>query len=124
MQKLLIIIMCSASFLLTSCAIYKIDVQQGNVVTQEMLDQLIIGMPMPKVRFIMGTPLIVDVFHQQRWDYLYSFQAGYGEREQRHMSLFFENGKLARVDGDIAPRRNTQPNSPNTQPVAPDEPLL
>lgn len=123
MQKLLIIIMCSASFLLTSCAIYKIDVQQGNVVTQEMLDQLAVGMSMSKVRFIMGTPIIVDVFHQQRWDYVYNFQAGGGEREQRRISLFFNKGNLARIDGDIAPK-TTPTTTPSAKPVLPEEPIL
>lgn len=123
MQKLLIIIMCSASFLLTSCAIYKIDVQQGNVVTQEMLDQLAVGMPMSKVRFIMGTPIVVDVFHQQRWDYVYNFQAGGGEREQRRISLVFNKGNLASIDGDIAPKI-TPTTTPNAQPVLPEEPIL
>ena len=123
MQKLLIIIMCSASFLLTSCAIYKIDVQQGNVVTQEMLDQLAVGMPMSKVRFIMGTPIVVDVFHQQRWDYVYNFQAGGGEREQRRISLFFNKGNLARIGGDIAPKTSTT-TTPSVKPVLPEEPIL
>jgi outer membrane protein assembly factor BamE len=126
MQKLLIIIMCSASFLLTSCAIYKIDVQQGNVVTQEMLNQLSIGMPMSKVRFIMGTPVIVDVFHQQRWDYIYSFQPSGKERdrEQRRISLFFENSNLVKIDGDIKPRQDAQPNQPNTPSAPNNEPIL
>jgi outer membrane protein assembly factor BamE len=104
MQKFLITVFCSASLLLSGCAIYKVDVRQGNLVTQEMLDQLALNMPTKKVRFIMGTPLLVDVFHQQRWDYLYSFQPGAGEaaRKQRKISLFFdENERLTQVKGDV-----------------------
>jgi len=102
MQKLLITAFCSASLLLYGCAIYRVDVRQGNLVTQKMLDQLALNMPTKKVRFIMGTPLLVDVFHQRRWDYLYSFQAGKAAREQRKISLFFdENERLTEVKGDV-----------------------
>ena len=89
MQKFLMTAFVSTSLLLSGCAVYKIDVRQGNIVTQEMLDQLELDMPAKKVQFIMGTPIMVDVFHQQRWDYLYSLQAGAGERQQRQISLFF-----------------------------------
>ncbi len=82
--------------------VYRIDVQQGNVVTQEMLAQLQPGMEKSKVRFIMGTPLIVDTFHTNRWDYLYSMQeGGTGTREQRRITLYFEDDKLARVEGNV-----------------------
>ncbi len=84
--------------------VYRIDIQQGNVVTQEMLAQLRPGMDKRKVRYIMGTPLVIDTFHQDRWDYIYSFRKGSSwTREQRRISLFFENGKLARVEGDVRP---------------------
>jgi outer membrane protein assembly factor BamE len=89
---------------LTGCSrwIYRIDVQQGNIVTQDMLAQLHPGMEKDKVRFIMGTPLIVDVFHDSRWDYIYSSQPGGKQREQRTVSLYFnKNGTLARVAGDV-----------------------
>jgi outer membrane protein assembly factor BamE len=89
---------------LSACSrlIYRIDVQQGNVVTQDMLAQLHAGMEKDKVRFIMGSPLLVDVFHQNRWDYIYSMQPAGGKREQRQVSLYFNNeDKLARISGDI-----------------------
>jgi outer membrane protein assembly factor BamE len=102
MRKLLILHCLSFGLFLTGCAIHKVDVQQGNIVTQEMLDQLELDMPTKKVRFIMGTPMMVDAFHQQRWNYLYSIQIDGGERKQRHLSLFFdESQKLTRVDGDV-----------------------
>jgi outer membrane protein assembly factor BamE len=101
--------------LLSSCAIYKIDVQQGNLITQEMLDQLYVGIPAKKARFILGTPLLVDTFHPKRWDYLYSFQAGGDKREQRRITLFFdESDSLARIDGDV--RIGSRP-MPKTTPV-------
>lgn len=98
------------------CAVYKIDVQQGNLVSQEMLDQLELNMPSQKVRFIMGTPLVVDVFHQNRWDYIYNFQPGGKERQQRRISLFFENEQLVRVEGDV-----TWGKEKKTKPVIPSE---
>ncbi len=102
MPKFLIITLINANFFLGACAVYKIDVQQGNVVTQAMLDQLTVGMAAKKVRFIMGTPVIIDLFHQQRWDYLYSLQAGGHERRQRHIALFFdEDEHLLRIEGDV-----------------------
>ena len=73
MKKLLIIIACIASLYLTGCTnsrfhlVHKIDVQQGNVVTQEELNQLKPGMTRRQVQYIMGSPMVADVFHQDRW---------------------------------------------------------
>lgn len=84
--------------------VYKIDIQQGNVVTQDMIDQLKPGMTRRQVRFIMGNPLIVDTFHPNRWDYLYSIQPGGGQRQQERMSLYFgENDQLVGLNGDFMP---------------------
>jgi len=85
--------------------VYKIDIPQGNVITQDMLALLKPGMPKDKVRFIMGTPLIVDTFHKDRWDYIYSFQKGGGDRSQRKISLYFKENSLTRVAGDVKPAR-------------------
>jgi outer membrane protein assembly factor BamE len=81
--------------------LHKIDIQQGNVVDQEMLDQLKPGMDKKQVKFIMGTPVLIDPFHNERWEYIYSFQEGGTVREQRHITLHFENDKLAYISGDI-----------------------
>ncbi len=83
--------------------VHKIDIQQGNVVTQEMLAQLQPGMDKKKVNFVMGSPVIMDTFHADRWDYLYTFQPGDGRAERRRITLVFEDDKLARVEGDIVP---------------------
>jgi outer membrane protein assembly factor BamE len=79
---------------------YRIDVRQGNHVTQEMVEQLKPGQSKEQVRFILGTPLIMDPFHAERWDYLYRFQPGHGKAEQRRISIFFSDEKLARISGD------------------------
>lgn len=81
--------------------VYRIDVQQGNVVDQEMLDKLKPGMDKNQVKFVMGTPLIKDPFHSNRWDYIYIMEPGSGERKQRLITLYFRDDKLAYVEGDI-----------------------
>lgn len=85
--------------------VYTIDVQQGNVITQEMLAKLKFGMNKKKVRFVMGTPLITDTFHSDRWDYVYTFKEGRNQREQRRVTLFFEDELLARIEGDVVAAR-------------------
>ncbi|QID18160.1 outer membrane protein assembly factor BamE [Nitrogeniibacter mangrovi] len=80
---------------------YRLDIRQGNFVTQDMISQLKKGMSREQVRFALGTPLLTDVFHADRWDYVYRFKPGYGETEQRIVTLYFENDKLARVAGDV-----------------------
>lgn len=84
---------------------YKIDVQQGNVLTQDMASQLKPGLTKDQVRFILGTPMLMDMFHANRWDYVYRLQKGStGEVEIRKFSAFFDaNDKLVRVAGDVAP---------------------
>lgn len=83
--------------------IYKIDIQQGNYIDQDMLNTLQLGMTKRQVQFVLGTPLINDPFHQDRWDYLYRFKpGGGGEIVQRHATLYFENDRLARVETETA----------------------
>ena len=77
---------------------YKIEIQQGNFISQEMVSQLKEGMSKEQVRSIMGTPLLTDIFHAERWDYIFSRQTPDGRQEQRGLALFFADGKLARID--------------------------
>jgi len=80
---------------------YKIEIQQGNYISQDLVSQLKPGMSKDQVRFILGTPLLTDIFHAERWDYVYWREASSGKRESRKLALFFEAGKLARIDGDV-----------------------
>jgi outer membrane protein assembly factor BamE len=82
---------------------YRIPIQQGNVLTQERVDQLQPGMAKRQVRHLMGTPMLVDPFHQNRWDYVYTFRPPRGDTEERRISLYFENDQLARIEGDMRP---------------------
>ena len=82
---------------------YKMDIQQGNVVTQEMMEKLKPGMTPSQVRFILGTPLVVDAFHKDRWDYVYRYTKGGTVQEHRRIVVVFQDQKLARIEGDVIP---------------------
>lgn len=83
--------------------VYKIDIAQGNIITQEMIDQLEPGMTRRQVIYVMGTPLVRDPYNQNRWDYIFNYQPGGGERGQERISLHFENDALVSFDGDFEP---------------------
>jgi outer membrane protein assembly factor BamE len=82
---------------------YRIDIQQGNYISQEMVSQLKTGMTKEQVRFILGTPMVTDIFHSDRWDYVYWRETPKGSRERRNLTVLFEEGQLARIDGDAVP---------------------
>lgn len=101
--------------LLTGCsswsfplAPYKIDVQQGNHVTQDMVEKLKPGMTKSQVRFILGTPLVTDMFHADRWDYFYSYQKGGKITEQRRITVLFDKDVLKKIEGDVTPAAVTE----------------
>lgn len=94
---------------------YKMDIQQGNVVTPKMMMQLRPGMTKSQVRFIMGTPLLSDPFHSDRWDYFYQMRKGGKIIEQRRVILEFEGDALKRVRGDVVPT-GTDPNALTSEP--------
>ena len=80
---------------------YTIDIQQGNYVSREMVSQLKPGMSKDQVRFVLGSPLLTDVFHADRWDYVYYHKPPGGKIEERKLAVFFKDGKLERLDGDV-----------------------
>jgi outer membrane protein assembly factor BamE len=83
--------------------VYKIPIEQGNILTQEMVDQLKPGMSKSQVEYVLGSPVIRDTFNNERWDYLYSIQPAKGERKQHRLSVFFVDGKLNTISGDFFP---------------------
>ncbi|WP_061541676.1 outer membrane protein assembly factor BamE [Collimonas fungivorans] len=85
---------------------YRIDIQQGNFVSKEMLAQVKEGMTREQVRFALGTPLLTDLFHDDRWDYVFRLQKGNGEVTTSRVSVFFNGNLLARVDGGNLPTEN------------------
>lgn len=80
---------------------YKPEIQQGNYVSQDMVAQVKPGMSREQVRFLLGTPLLTDIFHGDRWDYVYWREDTAGKREQRRVALFFDDNKLSRMEGDV-----------------------
>ncbi|MGR9014000.1 MAG: outer membrane protein assembly factor BamE [Gammaproteobacteria bacterium] len=105
------ILAIAASLTLASCTtiltnlpgVYTVDVQQGNMVDQDMIDQLRPNMNQRQVLYIMGSPMLVDFFHKKRWDYLYSAQLDGGSRQQKRISLYFDDDRLVGVQGDFKP---------------------
>ncbi|XXK28894.1 outer membrane protein assembly factor BamE [Arenicellales bacterium nBUS_45] len=85
--------------IVTGCfSSYRVEIQQGNVISAEQIEKLIPGTPRDEVRFILGTPLIEDPFHAQRWDYFYSLDPAKGEKvTQYRLSIWFEDEKIART---------------------------
>ena len=81
---------------------YKPEIQQGNYLSQEIIAQVKPGMTREQVRFLLGTPLLTDIFHADRWDYVYWREAENGKRESRRVALFFSDNKLERIVGDVA----------------------
>jgi outer membrane protein assembly factor BamE len=88
---------------------YKIDIQQGNYVTQDMVEKLKPGMTKSQVRFALGTPLVTDAFHNDRWDYIYVLQKKGRVAEQRRIAVVFSEDKLLRIDGDVKPAGAEKP---------------
>ncbi|MES9902857.1 MAG: outer membrane protein assembly factor BamE [Sedimenticola sp.] len=121
MQKHLTISACLAAVILSGCSsmeeltgvvpdlfaktslVYRPDVQQGNVVDQETVNKLKPNMSKSQVSYLMGTPMLMDVFHQNRWDYVYRIKKGSGETTQKRITLLFEDDRLAGMDGDFRP---------------------
>ncbi len=84
--------------------VYKIGIPQGNIITQDMVDQLRPGMTKRQVIFVMGSPLVRDPYHQNRWDYVYNYQPGGGVRGQERITVLFDdNDQLISFSGDFVP---------------------
>lgn len=82
---------------------YRIDIQQGNFVSKEMISQLREGMTMDQVRFVLGTPMLSDIFHAERWYYPFRFLKGNGEVTASRVTVYFKDGLLERFEGGDLP---------------------
>jgi outer membrane protein assembly factor BamE len=91
------------SFLERLPFVYRMPVQQGNIVTEEMIDAVQTGMTKQQVRYLLGTPLLLDMFHQDRWDYIYSIKRGDNPMQVKRLTLWFKDDALERIDGDMRP---------------------
>jgi outer membrane protein assembly factor BamE len=112
MRSVFFCIFLLGSQLLISCStilnnlpgVYTIPIQQGNIVDQTMIDQLRPDMTERQVLYILGSPMLVDTFHQKRWDYLYSNQPSGEDRQQKKVSILFnEDGLVSGIQGDFKP---------------------
>ena len=108
MKRILILLLlplagCSPKNPISILTPHKIEIQQGNPVTQEMLDQLRPGMTPAQVRYLLGTPLIVDPFRSDRWDYVYRLVKGGKVQEQRRITVVFDQGRFKGIEGDVVP---------------------
>ena len=91
---------------------YRIDARQGNYVDQDMVAQLKRGMTREQVRFVLGSPLVVDLFRKDRWDYVYRYVPGSRQAEQRVISVYFVDDRLDRVEGDVQAASDAAPSAP------------
>jgi outer membrane protein assembly factor BamE len=91
-----------AALALTAC-VYRIDIQQGNLLDDEDIVQIEVGMTRSQVQFLLGTPMVADSFHRDRWDYAYYFRRGRSpDLIQRWVVVHFENDRVTRIDRDLA----------------------
>lgn len=92
--------------------VYKIDIDQGNVITQNMINQLRSNMTKRQVIYILGSPLLTDPFSVNRWDYIYSIRHKGEDRQEDRLTLFFASDHLTRVEGTLKPDLNSPPTPP------------
>jgi len=100
MRKILITTLVLVGLALGSqgCSAYRIDIRQGNTLEPSVVDSLQVGMTKQQVIFLLGTPLLQDPFHPNRWDYAYTFQPGGGKMTRQHLTLYFEGDGLLKID--------------------------
>ena len=91
--------------------VYRIDIQQGNIIEDEMVEQLEPGMNKSQVRYVMGSPMVTDTFHQDRWDYFYSLKLGSGASVSKRLTLTF-NGDLLETIEEIGPQEEMTEKAP------------
>lgn len=102
--------------------VYRPALQQGNVITQQMVDSLKPGMTREQVAYVMGEPVVRNPFNDNRWDYVYTLQApGYADKNAL-LSVFFEDGELSHFDSDIEPSDDADGETRDDSPDAADEP--
>jgi outer membrane protein assembly factor BamE len=101
MRKLLII--CALTAALSSCSqfVQKMDIDQGNIVSQEQVARIHIGMTETQVKDILGQPILINVFDKSRLDYVYSYKPGHGVTSVSSMTVIIKNGKVAEITGNL-----------------------
>jgi len=101
--------------------VYKIDINQGNYLSQDMVDRLQVGMTRQQVRATLGTPLVTSAFRDSRWDYVYEFTRQGRLREHRQFTVYFAEEKLSRWEGDEMPQSVVELNRSAASKALPSE---
>lgn len=104
--------------------VYKLTVQQGNIVTQDMLDQLKVGMTPRQVAYVMGTPLLKSPFDQTRWDYIYTLERRDEVVKSYRIAVFFEDELFSRYEGEVPAAEHPEHQQEILEEEKPDEKLL
>ncbi|HEX7037827.1 MAG TPA: outer membrane protein assembly factor BamE [Pseudomonadales bacterium] len=125
MRPLILALLAAALAAQVGCSlprVHKVAVQQGNVITQEMIDRLKPGMTRSQVAYVMGEPVLRHAFEKDRWDYIYTLQIPGYYSDQKRVSLYFENDVLAYFTGDYAPSsaKATEEHEPTTASASAD----
>ena len=108
--------------LLSGC-VYKIDVEQGNFVTTDLVEKLTPGMTKNQVKLLLGTPLVTDIFHADRWDYYFDNAKGGKRLAHKRLTVFFKDDKMVSFTGDANPPLPPPTRSaPEAAPAAPAPP--
>ena len=97
---LLLLILLYGGCSIVDPLVYKLPKQQGNITDYKDVDKLELGMNKAQVKFIMGTPMAIDSFNQNRWVYAYTYKSPGGELTRNTMILLFDNGKLSNIEGE------------------------
>jgi len=107
----LVLLMALGAFLLDACSIYRVAVQQGNVITQKELAKVHPGMDKLEVRTALGSPILQDPWYPDRWTYVYSYKPAYGRTEVRQIELQFKDDRLESISGDVKAADSGAPGS-------------
>jgi outer membrane protein assembly factor BamE len=122
MRTLLVLLAITS---LTACGmvgfpgVYRINIEQGNIINQELVDQLKPGMSRRQVRFILGTPLVEDPFNTDRWDYLYSVRNGLNIIDEAKLTVFFDGDSLTHFTGTFDAGGPSEPTVPSGEALPP-----
>jgi len=99
-KSIVLVVLCLSLALVGGC-VYRANIAQGNLIKQEDLDQVEIGMTRNQIRFLLGTPMIGDPFHTDRWDYVYYLKIGRKDAVfKRWVSVFFEDDRVSEIRKD------------------------
>ncbi len=104
MKKIILILISLSAIALSGCIhTLKADIQQGNVVTQSMLDQLKPGISKTEVADLLGSPLLQNTFNDNRYDYVYTIKIGHGKMTEQRITCYFDSDRLIKVVGNLHP---------------------